>query len=163
VRDEAVRARLARPRLRARVQRGGWASLGFPIFVYGMIVNGLPYFIPRWISHRFSRKETDYATTRLLASIVALPLFWGLETWLVWRVAGAAWAAAFAVSLPLSGLLAYRYLGGLGRLGSQLRLGTMALVRRQSATRLLEARREIIAELEQAKNDYLTATRGSSF
>ena len=65
--------------------------------------------------------------------------------------------------MPLSGLLAYRYLGGLGRLGSQLRLGAMALVRRQSATRLLEARREIIAELERAKNDYLTATRGSSF
>jgi len=163
VRDEAVRARLARPRLRARVQHGGWVGLGFPIFLYGVVVNGLPYFIPRWISHRFSRKETDYATTRLLASIAAQPLFWGLETWLVWRFAGAAWAAAFAVSLPLSGLLAYRYLGGIGRLGSQLRLGTMALVRRQSATRLLDARREIIAELERAKNDYLAATRGSSF
>jgi glycerol-3-phosphate O-acyltransferase/dihydroxyacetone phosphate acyltransferase len=163
VRDEAVRARLARPRLRTRVRHGGWASLGFPLFLYGLLVNGLPYFVPRWISHRFSRKETDYATTRFLASIVALPLFWGLETWLVWRVAGASWAAAFALSLPLSGLLAYRYLGGVGLLSSQLRLGTMALVRRQSAARLLDARREIIAELERAKNDYLAATKGSSF
>jgi hypothetical protein len=39
----------------------------------------------------------------------------------------------------------------------------MALVRRQSAARLLDARREIIAELERAKNDYLAATKGSSF
>jgi 1-acyl-sn-glycerol-3-phosphate acyltransferase len=163
VRDEAVRARLARPRLRARLRHGGWAGLGFPLFLYGVAVNGLPYFVPRWISHRFARKETDYATTRLLASIVAIPLFWGLEIWLVGRLAGPGWAAVFALSLPLSGLVAYRYLGGLGRLRSQIRLGTMALVRQQSATRLLDARREIIADIERAKNDYLAATRGSSF
>jgi hypothetical protein len=39
----------------------------------------------------------------------------------------------------------------------------MTLVRRQAASRLLDERREIIAELERAKNDYLAATRGSSF
>jgi hypothetical protein len=76
---------------------------------------------------------------------------------------GALWATAFAISLPLSGLFAYRYLGGVGRLRSQIRLGAMGLVRRQAASRLLDERREIIAELERAKNDYLTATRGSSF
>lgn len=163
VRDEAVRARLARPRLRTRLGRGSRASLAFPIFLYGVIVNGLPYFLPRWISRRFSKKETDYATTRFLSSVVAIPLFWSLETWLVWRLTGPGWATLFALSLPASGLLAYRYLGGLGRLRSQIRLGTMALVRRQSASRLLEARQEIIAELERAKNDYLAATHGSSF
>ncbi|HEU5189746.1 MAG TPA: lysophospholipid acyltransferase family protein [Methylomirabilota bacterium] len=163
VRDEAVRARLSRPRLRVRLQRGSWVGLGLPLFLYGVLVNGLPYFIPRMISHRFARKETDYATTRLLASVVAIPLFWGLETWLVWRLMGALWAAAFAISLPLSGLFAYRYLGGVGRLRSQIRLGAMGLVRHQAASRLLDERREIIAELERAKNDYLAATRGSSF
>jgi glycerol-3-phosphate O-acyltransferase / dihydroxyacetone phosphate acyltransferase len=163
VRDEAVRGRLARPRLSARLQHGSWAGLGFPLFLYGATVNGLPYYVPRLISHRLARKETDYATMRLLASVVAIPLFWGLETWLVWSLAGALWAVAFALSLPLSGLFAYRYLGGLGRLQGQIRLGAMALVRRQAASRLLEARREIIADLERAKNDYLAATRGSSF
>ena len=163
VRDEAVRARLARPRLGARLQHGSRAGLGLPLFLYGVLVNGLPYFLPRWISHRFARKETDYATTRLLTSVVAIPLFWGLETWVVWRLAGALWAAAFALSLPLSGLFAYRYLGGLGRLRSQIRLGTMGLLRRQVASRLLDARRGIIADLERAKNDYLASTRGSSF
>ena len=146
-----------------RLQRSGWAGLGLPLFLYGVLVNGLPYFIPRMLSHRLARKETDYATTRLLASVVAIPLFWGLEIWLVWRLTGALWAMAFAISLPLSGLFAYRYLGGVGRLRSQIRLGAMGLVRRQAASRLLDERREIIAELERAKNDYLAATRGSSF
>ena len=44
---------------------------GFPIFLYGAAVNALPYYVPRWLAHRMARKETDYATIRLLASVVA--------------------------------------------------------------------------------------------
>jgi len=163
IRDEAVRSRLRRPEQAERLRRGWQASVGLPLFAYGALVSGLPYLVPRWIARRMSHKETDYATTRLLASIIAFPLFWSAETWLVWRLVGAAWALAFALSLPLSSIAAYRYLGGVGRLRGELRLGVLALTRRQAASRLLAARQEIIAELERAKNDYLAATKGSSF
>jgi 1-acyl-sn-glycerol-3-phosphate acyltransferase len=162
VRDEAVR-RLALPTSGRALRRSGEASLGLPIFAYGAIVNALPYFLPRVIARRVARKETDYATARLLASVVAFPLFWGLETWIVWSALGVAWGLLFLVSLPVSGLLAYRYLGGVGRLRSQLRFGLLALRQRPAAGRLLEARRAIIAELERAQADYLAATRGSTF
>jgi glycerol-3-phosphate O-acyltransferase/dihydroxyacetone phosphate acyltransferase len=163
VRDAAVRARLERPPARQRLRHSWEASLGLPFFAYGVLVSGLPYFVPRWLARRTAKKETDYATTRLLASIVSLPLFWGIETWIVWRLAGVGWATLFALSLPVSGLLAYRYLGGMARLKSQIGFGMLALTRRASATRLLDERQSLIAEIEQAKTDYLTATRGSSF
>jgi 1-acyl-sn-glycerol-3-phosphate acyltransferase len=163
VRDQAVRARLERPSLRRRLLHSGLASAGLPLFAYGALVNALPYFVPRWLARRLARKETDYATTRLLASIVAFPLFWGLEVWIVWRLAGALWAALFALSLPLSGLAAYRYLGGMSRLRSRLRLGWVSVGRGQAASRLLAERRELVALLEQAKADYLAVTRGSPF
>jgi len=63
-----------------------------------------------------SRKQTDYATIRPLASVVAFPLFWSLETSVVGGAAGLWWALAFFVSLPLGGVIAYRYLAGTGRL-----------------------------------------------
>ena len=163
VRDQAVRARSERAAGRSRLRRSGQASLGLPFFAYGLLVNGLPYLLPRWLAHRTARKETDYATTRLLSSIVAFPLFWALEIWIVWRLSSLRWALLFALSLPLSGLLAYRYLGGMSRLRSQLRFGWLSLRHRQSATRLLAERRALVAELERAKDDYLAATRGSSF
>jgi 1-acyl-sn-glycerol-3-phosphate acyltransferase len=164
VRDQAVRSRAQRPPTRAARLRRSWeASIGLPFFAYGLLVNGLPYLLPRWLARRTARKETDYATTRLLASIVAFPLFWATETWIVWRLLGLGWALAFALSLPVSGLLAYRYLGGVGRLRSQLRFGMLSLAHRQSATRLLAERQALVAELERAKDDYLAATRGSSF
>jgi len=163
VRDQAVRARLDGRRRGARLAMSWQASAGLPLFVYGAAVNFLPYAIPRWLAHRLADKETSYATTRLLASIAAFPIFWGLETWIVSRVAGAEWALAFLLSLPLSGLAAFRYLGGIGRIRSELHFAVLAATHGRIASRLLAARRRVIGELERAKNDYLNATRGSSF
>ena len=163
VKDEAVRARLEPRAPRQRIRRGWEAVAGLPFFVYGAGMNFLVYWVPRWVARRMARKETDYATWRFLASIVAYPLFWGLETWLVWALAGARWAAAFAASLPVSGVLAYRYWVGAGRLRSRLRFAALALTREHAARRLVAERQALVAELERAKTDYLTATKGSSF
>lgn len=163
IKDQAVRERLVRRPARGRLQRGWKAVVGLPVFAYGALTSGLPYFVPRWIARRTATKETNYATTRLLVTVCALPLFWGLETWLVWRLGGALWALAFLLSLPVTSILAYHYLRGLGGLRAQLGFGLLALTRHQTATRVLAERRQIIALLERAKNDYLAATKGSSF
>ena len=163
VKDEAVQTRLRRRPLRRERVRHSWeAILGFPFFVYGAVVNGLPYLIPRWLAGELAKKDTDYATVRFLASIVAFPLFWTLETWVVGRLSGVAGAAVFALALPLSGLIAYRYLVGAGRLRSRLRLGVLAVTHRRQARFLVAEREAIIAELERAKVDYLTTTGNRS-
>ncbi len=158
VRDQAVDARLRHDEPSHALRSSGVAVIGLPVFLYGTAVNALPYAIPRWLARVFAKKETDYATIRLLSSVVAFPLCWGLETWLVWRAAGPAWATAFLVSLPVSGLLAYHYLRGLARLRARTGFALLALTHRQAAARLLAERRAIIASLERAKADFL-ATR----
>jgi hypothetical protein len=110
-----------------------------------------------------ARKETDYATVRLLASVVAFPTFYGLETWLVFRAGGGLAATLFALSLPLSGLIAYRYLAGAGRFRGRLRFALLAATHEATARRLVAERAVIVAELERAKAEWLAATKGSSF
>jgi len=161
LRDEAVRARLERTAERQRVAQSWQTIVGLPLFAYGAAVNFLPYYLPGWLAGRMSRRQTDYATTRLLASIVAFPLFWVLETSLVGWAAGLWWALAFLLSLALGGLIAYRYLVGTGRLRHQLRFGALLLTRAQEARRLVAERREIVEELERAKRDYLGGARGA--
>ena len=163
VRDETVRTRRERLPARRRLVYSWDAVVGFPFFVYGAVVNGLPYFLPRLLAHRMARKETDYATIRLLASVVAYPVFWALEIWVALRVAGPKAAALFALSLPISGLIAYRYLAGAGRFRSRLRFSVLAVTQAAAARRLVAERAEILAELDRAKNEWLTATKGSSF
>ena len=155
VRDAAVRTRLDSTAEPSRVARS-WQTIGaLPLFAYGAAINFLPYYLPGWLAERMARRPTDYATIRLLASIVAFPLFWSLETALVGWAAGPRWALVFFLSLPLGGLIAYRYLVGTGRLRHQLRFGALLLTRAQEARRLLAERREIIEELER---DYLRGT-----
>jgi 1-acyl-sn-glycerol-3-phosphate acyltransferase len=163
VRDEAVRTWQQRRPPRQRLRHGWQAVVGFPVFVYGAIVNALPYYVPRWLARRFAHKETDYMTTRLLASIVAIPLFWGLETWLVSTWASAPWTAAFALSLPISGVIAYRYRVGAARFRSSLRMARLGIVHGPARTRLVAERAAIVEEIERARRDYFAATKGSSF
>jgi glycerol-3-phosphate O-acyltransferase / dihydroxyacetone phosphate acyltransferase len=162
LRDEAVRTRLEETAEPQRVARQWQTIVGFPFFAYGAAVNFLPYYLPGWLAGRMSRRPTDYATIRLLASVVAFPFFWALETSLVAWAAGLWWALAFFLSLPLGGVIAYRYLVGTGRLRHQLRFGALLLTRAQEARRLLAERREITGELERAKRDYQEGARRSS-
>jgi glycerol-3-phosphate O-acyltransferase/dihydroxyacetone phosphate acyltransferase len=162
VRDDAVRARIERSRLPRRILAGWEAVFGLPVFAYGYLVNALPFHVPRWLARHTARKETDYATTRFLASIVAYPVFWSAEAWLVGRVFGISWVLPFALTLPVSGLLASWYFIGAGRLRNQLRLGVLALRHGAAATELVAERQALMAELERAKDDYLAATTGGS-
>jgi 1-acyl-sn-glycerol-3-phosphate acyltransferase len=163
VRDDAVRSRMAHRHLPRRILTGWEAVLGLPVFAYGFLVNALPFYGPRWLARAMARKETDYATVRFLASVVAYPVFWGLEIWLVGRFLGTSWVLPFALSLPVSGLLASRYLMGAGRIRNQVHLGVLALRHGAVAKQLVAERAALMAELERAKDDYLAATKGSSF
>src|SRR3989440_3278667 len=163
LRDETVRARLERLPARRRIGSSWGGVGGLPFFLYGPPLNLVPYPAPRWLAQHMARKETDYATVRLLASIVAFPVFWGLQTWLVLRAAGGLGAALFALSLPLSGLIAYRYLAGAGRFRSRLRFTVLTATQSAAARRLVAEREAIVAELERARAEWLTATKGSSF
>jgi 1-acyl-sn-glycerol-3-phosphate acyltransferase len=163
VRDEAVRTWQQRRPPRARLKHGWDAIAGFPVFLYGAAVNGLPYYVPRWLGRRMAHKETDYMTIRLLASIVAFPFFWGLETWLVSQWAGARGTAAFALSLPISGVIAYRYRVGAARFQAGLRMARLGIVHGPAQKRLVTERVAIVHEIERARRDYFAATKGSSF
>jgi hypothetical protein len=95
--------------------------------------------------------------------MVAFPVLWGLETWLVSRWAGPAVTAGFALSLPVTGLIAYRYRVGAARFQASARMARLGMVHAPARTRLIVERAAIIEELERAKRDYLAATKGSSF
>ena len=158
-----MRARLERLPTRRRIVYSWAAIVGLPLFMYGAATNVLPYVLPRWLARRMARKETDYATVRLLASIVSYPIFYALEIWVVFRFAGGLAAALFAISLPLSGLLADRYLAGAGRFRRRLRFAVLTATHGAAARRLVAEREAIVAELERAKREWLAATKGSSF
>ncbi|MCS7311574.1 MAG: lysophospholipid acyltransferase family protein [Acidobacteria bacterium] len=157
--DRTVRTRLTAPGPGVRLRDLGLGLFGFPVFLYGAVTSGLPYWIPRWLARHWARKETTYATVRFLASVSLFPLFWGMEAWLVGTLTNPGIAGAFLLSLPLTGLLAHRYLSGWARLGQALRFLRLVRTHRGAVRRILTRRRQILEDLERAKQDYLQVRR----
>ena len=159
LRDGALHQERGTRTLRRHLRSALLGLLGFPLFLYGEVMNFLPYSLPRFLSRRLARKETDYATAKLLVIVVGLPLFYGLQTWLVWRVFGRAVGLLYGVSLPLSGLFALRYWAEIRGMIRSLRVSYLNLTRRQMVASLLKEREQLIAELDAARENFLLATR----
>ena len=53
--------------------------LGFPIYIYGLINNYIPYTVPRWLALKLKRAKSEIASTKLLAGIVMFLTYYGLE------------------------------------------------------------------------------------
>jgi glycerol-3-phosphate O-acyltransferase/dihydroxyacetone phosphate acyltransferase len=85
--------------------------LGFPVWVFGLITNYLPYKIPSQVARR-ATKETEFIAAIMLGvGIVTFPLAYAVEAaavqhWLThdWRL-----TALFLLSLPFAGFYALGY------------------------------------------------------
>jgi len=79
-----------------------------PVFLVGCVLNWIPYRIPGWLSDVLSTTPDEPATYKLLAGLVAFPLFWAGEVILVAKWAGPAWGLAVALLAPATGYAALR-------------------------------------------------------
>jgi glycerol-3-phosphate O-acyltransferase/dihydroxyacetone phosphate acyltransferase len=127
---------------------------GFPVWLYGLITNYVPYKIPSEVADR-ATKETEFIAAIMLGvGIVTFPLAYAVEAaavqhWLAhdWRL-----TALFLISLPLAGFYALGYWQTLSARLKRLR------VRRLPATTLAhlqDQRTTILRLLDEAQAAYL--------
>jgi len=127
---------------------------GFPLWLYGLLTNYLPYKIPAEVARR-ATKETEFIAAILLGvGIVTFPLAYAVATaavqhWLThdWRL-----STLFLTSLPLAGFYALGYWQTLSARLKRLR------VRRQPAAglaRLQAQRATVLGLLDEARTAYL--------
>ncbi|MCB0641458.1 MAG: hypothetical protein KDC44_07445 [Phaeodactylibacter sp.] len=84
--------------------------LGFPFYLYGQL-NHLPlYGLIHWINRRFNSDPTYDGTFKFLSLWLGMPLFYGLQTWLVGLLTTNSWLPwIYLASLYPAGLLANYY------------------------------------------------------
>ncbi|AMR27952.1 hypothetical protein A0257_13200 [Hymenobacter psoromatis] len=121
--------------------------LGFPVWLYGLLTNYLPYKLPAEVAHRATRETEFIAAIMLGVGIVTFPLAYALEAaavqhWLThdWRL-----TLLFVITLPLTGFYALGYWQTLSARLKRLRVRrlpgtTLAALQGQRATvlRLLD-------------------------
>ena len=164
VRDEAVRERLARPGCAPDSAAARARRSPFPSFSTGWSSMGCP------ISCRAGSAAASRRRRRTTPPRGSCPAWWpsrcsgALETWLVWRLGGADLggllrALAPALGAPRLSLSRRRRPPAQPPPSGRPWRWCAVSPRPASWTRA----QEIIAELERAKNDFLSATHGSSF
>ncbi|HXU26081.1 MAG TPA: 1-acyl-sn-glycerol-3-phosphate acyltransferase, partial [Bacteroidia bacterium] len=84
--------------------------LGFPLFVYGLINNYLPFKIPNWVSRKITKQPEFYGAITMVVGTFTFLIFYSVQLWLVHHYLHTIWITlCYLVALPLSGFFAYFY------------------------------------------------------
>lgn len=127
------------------------AIVGVPIALYGWVHRLIPHAIIEWAKRKFTlpdRRKAQASTTAIAAGIVAFGFCYSVYIFVFRMFFG--WRASiwYALSLPVTGLLAYYYLRELQKLSTGLRNSIVLLRAPFAAKRLLALRAGLIAEIE---------------
>jgi hypothetical protein len=127
------------------------AIVGAPIALYGWLHRLIPYALIKWAERKFTmpgRRKAQASTTAIAAGVVGFgvcyAIYIAIFQWLFgWPASG--W---YALSLPVSGLLAHYYLGEVRRLWAAVHTTAVLFRAPFAAKRLLTMRAELISEIE---------------
>jgi hypothetical protein len=77
--------------------------VGLPLFVLGLVLFALPFYIPRWLNKKLDVELDQQATVKFLGALALAPIVMAGLTVAAWRWLGAPWAVgALLAALPLA-------------------------------------------------------------
>ncbi len=129
-----------------------------PLALVGMLLNGLPYKIPGWVTGGARRPAEQRATYKVLISLVLFPLFWLGESAAVGVWLGLWPGVATLVLAPATGYFALRFAERWQQFRAEARAYLKLHTRRRAAAEIRSRRREVcravgeLVELYQAKH-----------
>ncbi len=136
------------PGARFVVREGARAIVGAPLALWGRVNHWLPLRLTQAIARRTSRTPEDPAMHTIVLGLGLVLLFYVAQTALVAALAGAWWALAYVISLPVSATWDFRFRDYWSRARERTR--AYRLLRRDEAlrTRLRAERQWLRAEAE---------------
>ncbi|MFN2399610.1 MAG: lysophospholipid acyltransferase family protein [Gemmatimonadaceae bacterium] len=161
---EALREELARRRIAVNdvlitpgVREGAWfairegaiIAITGPIAWWGRINHWAPLAITRAIAQRASKSTEDPAMYSLVLGAALVLVAYGVQTAIVWRLAGMNWALLYLISLPIAASWDFRFRDRMRRAAKRMRTYFLfrsdETLRHRLATELEWVRNEAIA------------------
>ncbi|MBC7842593.1 MAG: 1-acyl-sn-glycerol-3-phosphate acyltransferase [Gemmatimonadaceae bacterium] len=85
------------------------AAVGVPLALWGRLNHVLPFTLATWLGVRTSTARSQLAMHTIVLGVVLIPLFYAVQTAVVWRLTGPWWAVLYAASLVPSASWDLRY------------------------------------------------------
>lgn len=132
------------------------AILGFPIYLWGLINNFLPFKIPIRLALLLGATKEYMSTYKILLGVVVFSLFYTAQGILVWRLSqSGVWTTLYILSLLPAGRFALYYHDTMQRYRQHIRIFTLFLRRKTLLYDIIQERAELIAALNAAKEKYM--------
>jgi 1-acyl-sn-glycerol-3-phosphate acyltransferase len=136
------------------MQTAEWAFIavvGAPIALYGWVHRVIPYALIKWSARKFTmegKRKAQASTTAIATGVVGFGVCYAIYIGVFYWLFG--WPASlwYALSLPVTGLLAHYYLRELRRMWASVHTTAVLLRAPFAAKRLLAMRADLIAEIE---------------
>lgn len=131
--------------------------LGFPLYLYGLINNFLPFEIPGLIARQVSKSIEYRGAIGMVGGMFTFLLFYTLQIWLVWHYThDRIWTVGYALSLPTSGLFTYWYYHCVKEIRASWVLMTIFYKKSVFIASLITERESIIAEFDRIRGEFKT-------
>ena len=121
--------------------------LGVPLAFLGVLLHWVPYRLTGFVARRVTTDADMEATNKLVGGAAIFPLWWALEAWVVWRLAGAGAVLVLLAVLGPLGLLALGWQERLHDVRRQARGFLLFLEDRPRHGQLVASRRDLVERL----------------
>jgi len=137
--------------------------LGLPIFLYGLLNNYIPYIIPSKVAKKITKitKVEEYtAPVQMITGIFSFLIFYSLQiVFFYLSFQDLLWTFIYVLSLPITGFFALNYSYKLFSVRLQWRFWTLFYKENTLIKELILERKNLLKTLEQAKEEYLSASK----
>jgi len=157
IRDEMLRDAGERTVGGEIARLAGFGVLGLAPALYGMLWSFVPYKFAGFFAHGAAKDETKIHYSQIVCGALLFPLWYAPPVYLVYRGAGEWGAAAFAATLPLSGLFALGYVRWFIQRGRMVRFAWLRMTHGRFVQELERKRQLVIREMDVALAEYLGA------
>ncbi len=124
--------------------------LGLPFFLYGFILNAVPFFVIDRLIRKKVRDWTFWSSFFLVAGIVLFPVVYLLElTALGWLIPGIIFKILFLASLPLAGKLAFQWYILLRKITGRTRFFMLKIFNKKEHNLLVQQQENLFKHLDE--------------
>jgi hypothetical protein len=123
--------------------------LGLPVFLYGFILNAIPFFTIDTIARKKVKDITFWSSFFLGLGIILFPIIYLIELLaLAWLIPGLWLKLAFIISLPIAGKLAFKWYILMLKTIGRVRLLLLKIFRGEMYKKLQNTKNELFTELD---------------
>ena len=156
IKDEFLDPASSRVTFWERTKAISYIIIMFPIYLYGLINNVIPYKLPRWYARHFVQHKAEVAPWKMLSGTIIFLIYYPIEIIIFASLTGSfIWTFIYALSLIPSGNFVLQYINRVRDYRQHLRFISVFYKKRTLIYELIKQRTEIIDLLNSYKIEYM--------